>query len=293
MELRNAATFVKVVEFNNFTKAAESLGYSQSAVTTQIKALEAELGVPLFDRIGRGIVLTQEGRTFLPYALNLLKAEEEAISSVRPTEHLSGQLKICSASSYAMGPLPEILLRFQKAHPDVSVTVKVSDFLEDTTGRLARGELDFLVCMDEENAYPQFQTVVTRPEEIIFVTYPDNPLCRKKKLTAADIVEHEFILSDREIGYCAILEKYLRKNNVEIREAMELGSVAAIVQLMLRGFGVSFIPAFMAKDHIRSGELVRLHASDFELTLQSYFLCSRDRWINPIMREFIRIIEEK
>lgn len=66
MEIRNIITFVRIVEYNNFTKAAESLGYSQAAVTAQIKSLEKELGVPLFDRIGRSIALTEKGKTFLP-----------------------------------------------------------------------------------------------------------------------------------------------------------------------------------------------------------------------------------
>ena len=78
MENKNVAAFIKVVEFNNFTKAAESMGYSQAAVTAQIKALEKELGVFLFDRMGKRICLTQEGKAFLPYAYNMLKAEEEA-----------------------------------------------------------------------------------------------------------------------------------------------------------------------------------------------------------------------
>ena len=89
MEIRNIATFVKIVEYNNFTKAAESLGYSQAAVTAQIKSLEKELGIPLFDRIGRG------------YALNVLNAEEAARNSVQPTKELAGTLQICSPSSFA------------------------------------------------------------------------------------------------------------------------------------------------------------------------------------------------
>ena len=123
MENKNVATFVKIVEFNNFTRAAESLGYSQAAVTAQIKTMEKELGVPLFDRIGKRICLTQAGKTFLPYALNMLKAEEEAINSVRPQEELTGELRICSATSYAASVLPDILLRYAQRHPQVRLVV--------------------------------------------------------------------------------------------------------------------------------------------------------------------------
>lgn len=290
MEIRNAATFVKVVEYNNFTKAAESLGYSQAAVTAQIKALESELGVPLFDRIGRGISLTQEGREFLPYAINLLNAEEEARNSVRQPGELTGDLKICSASSYAMGPLPDILLKFMRENPGVNVTLKVSDYLEDTIPRLNRGEIDFLVCMDEENAFPQFTNINAKEEPIIFVTYPNNPLAKKKKLKAAEVIGDRFLTPDRDIGYCAMLERELRSRGIEMGKTIEIGSVGAIIRMLLDGYGTSFIPEYTAAEYLQSGELVRLNVSDIKIKLCSYFLCSRERWINPVMKAFIKTI---
>ncbi len=288
MEIRNVTTFVKIVEAGSFTKAADLLGYSQAAVTAQIKAMEKELGVPLFDRIGKRIYLTQEGKTFLPYALNMIRAEEEAVHSVRPTEHLRGELSICSASSYAMDVLPGILLKFTEAHPDVNVTVKISDFIEDTATRLARGEIDFVACLDEENAYPDFLTMAERPERIVFVTYPGNPLAGKRGLKAADVVKEQFIVADSDISYCALLGKELRKQGTELKPAMEIGSVGAIVNMLLRGYGCSFIPEFAVSEYVERGDLVLLDVSDIDIEISSYFICSKDRWINPIMREFIR-----
>ena len=131
MENRNVATFIKVVEMNNFTRAAESLGYSQAAVTAQIKQLEHELGAPLFDRIGKRINLTRAGETFLPYAFRLLKAEDEAVASIREQEGLSGTLTIGTSSSLSIGALPHIAIDFIKEYPDVNVVIKVSDFTQD------------------------------------------------------------------------------------------------------------------------------------------------------------------
>lgn len=292
MENKNITAFVKVVEFNNFTRAAQSLGYSQAAVTAQIKSLEKELGVLLFDRMGKRICLTQEGKAFLPYALKMLKAEEEAINSVRPRDILTGELRICSGSSYAMGVLPDILLKYKQLYPDVNVIVKISDYLEDTTLKLARGELDFLVCMDEETAYPEFLTVAKRPEPIIFVTFPSNHLLQQTNISLTDILASEFIISDRNIGYCALLEKELRKRNIEIKPVMEMGSVGAIINVLLGGYGTSYIPEFMADKYIKSGELVKLEVKDVDINLYSYFICSPHRWINPVMQEFIRIVKE-
>jgi len=292
MENKNVAAFIKVVEFNNFTKAAESMGYSQAAVTAQIKSLEKELGVLLFDRMGKKICLTQEGRAFLPYAYNMLKAEEEAKNSVKTDGELRGEIRICAGSSYAMGVLPETILKFKELHPNVNVIVKISDYPEDTTQKLARGEIDFLVCMDEENAYPEFLTVSKKCEPVIFVTHPGNPLLEKSKITLEEVVSNQYITSDRDIGYCALLEKELRKRGIEPEPVIEMGSPGAIINMLLDGYGISYIPEFMAKKQIKRGQLAEIKTEDIVIDMYSYYLCSRHRLINPIMKEFIRIVEE-
>jgi len=293
MEIRNITTFVKVVEYNNFTKAAESLGYSQAAVTAQIKALEAELGVPLFDRIGRGIALTEEGKTFLPYALNVLNAEEAARSSVHPAEELAGTLRICSPSSFAAGPLPALLRRFHELHPQVDVTVKISDYLEDNLLKLTRGEIDFLIILDEPNALPDFRLFAEKPAPIIFVTHPANPLHKKKTIKINDLLESDFIVCDRGIGYSALLEKKLLEQGVQMPTSMDVGSVEAIIRILLSGFGTSFIPEYTVAEYLKQGKLVRLNSKGYDIEFQSGLLCNPSRWINPIMQEFIRIAEER
>ena len=292
MKNKNVATFVKIVEFNNFTKAADSLGYSQAAVTAQIKSLEKELGVPLFDRVGKRIFLTQAGKTFLPYAIDLLKAEEAAKNSVGVSEELEGELVICSASSYASEVLPQILLRYMHLHPKVRITVKVSDYLEDNMHKLAQGELDFLLCMDERNAFPDFASFAEKPEPVIFVTHPSNPLLKKKRKPLQDVVTSNFIVSDREIGYSRLLEKQLQKKGIELSPIMEMGSTNAIINVLLGEYGTSFLPEYTVRKHIKDGTLARIDVKDIDVDMYSFFLCSRDRWINPVMQAFIDIVNK-
>lgn len=294
MDNRNIATFVKVVEFNNFTKAAESLGYSQAGVTAQIKSLERELGVPLFDRLGKRICLTQEGRAFLPHALDLLKAEEEALASVRADSELKGELRICTGSSHAMGALPHILLEFIRLHPAVNIVVKISDFIEDTTLRLSRGETDFLVYIDEAVTRHDHHVVASKPEPVIFVTHPGSSLCTKKEVCIKEILLQEpFIISDRDVSYCLLLERELLRRGLEVRPVMEIGSVGGIINTMLEGYGVSYIPEFMAEKELKQGQLVKLNVIDFDIPMYTHYVCSHERWINPVMREFIRIVNQE
>lgn len=290
MENRNARTFVKIVETGSFTKAAELLGYSQAAVTAQIKSMEKELGVPLFDRIGKRVYLTHEGKTFLPHALNMLKAEEEALSSIRHDGPLTGSISICAPSSYADHVLPDLVLNYRNIHPGVFISVRTSDYVDDSTQRLARGEIDFLVRLDEDSRDPGFVTIASRPEPLIFVTYPGNPMLGRDKLSIGDVVKNQFITSTREIGYSAILEKELLKMGMELQPVMDIGLVEAIIRIMLGGFGVALLPGYVASGYIEKGELAEIKVKDYEIKMNSYYLCSKDRWINPAMREFIRIL---
>ena len=104
MELRNITTFLRVAELQNFSQAAENLGYSQSAVTVQIRQLENELGVRLFDRIGKNIVITQYGKEFMTYAGEVLAAAARAAA---------GPLKNCQLSlkDWGIMPLPPLRVR--------------------------------------------------------------------------------------------------------------------------------------------------------------------------------------
>ena len=290
MEIKNVASFVKIVEFNNFTKAAEDLGYSQAAVTAQIKLLESELGVPLFDRVGKKIFLTQAGKTFLPYAIDMLKAEESARNSVGASGELEGELIICSASSYASEVLPELLLNYMRLHPGVRITVKVSDYLEDNLRKLAQGEIDFLFCMDEKNAFPAFATFAEKPEPVIFVTYPSNPILKKRKKTLQEIITSDFIITDREIGYSRLLERQLQKQDIGLSPVMEIGSTNAIINVLLEGYGISYLPQYTVQKHLEEGTLARINVRDVSVDMYSFILCSKDRWINPVMQAFIDIV---
>ena len=111
MELRNINTFLHIAELRSFSRTARQLGYSQSAVSSQIAQLEAELGAPLFDRVGKTVRLTDAGQTFLGYARTLLVTAQQAQAALQPTRQISGSLRIALADSVCSTFLPGLLQR--------------------------------------------------------------------------------------------------------------------------------------------------------------------------------------
>lgn len=287
MELKNVATFIKVAEIGNFTKAAYELGYSQAAVTVQIKHLENELGTLLFDRLGKSISLTDSGRAFLPYAYRVLEAEEEARNSIHNSAELSGELRIGASSSTSMGKLPGLITRLVQAHPKIHVIVRTSDYIDDLVLKLKRGELDLLYLVDERSTYADFRIVSETQEQVAFVTNSDNPLAASGKLSLAELASTPLITSDRDSSYTMYLMQKYKQLDIDFTPSIEMSSVRAIADILLSGFGTSFIPVFMADPWIRSGELTILDTEDPGIEIWSQLICHKDKWISPEIQAFI------
>ena len=123
MELRNINTFLHIAELHSFSRTARQLGYSQSAVSSQIAQLEAELGAPLFDRVGKTVRLTGAGETFLGYARTLLATVEQAQAALQLPQQISGRLRIALADSVCSTFLPDLLQRYHAQYPQVELVL--------------------------------------------------------------------------------------------------------------------------------------------------------------------------
>ena len=124
MEIRNLVTFVRIAETQNFSRTAEQLGYSQSAVTMQIKQLEGELHVQLFERNGRRIKLTEAGERLLPYALDILGTVRRAEDIARGPAQISGRLRIGTCESLVISILPPVLMKLTEQCPLVEISTR-------------------------------------------------------------------------------------------------------------------------------------------------------------------------
>ena len=292
MENRNVATFIKVVEMNNFTRAAESLGYSQAAVTAQIKQLEHELGAPLFDRIGKRINLTRAGEAFLPYAFRLLKAEDEAIACIREQGDLSGTLRIGTTSSLSIGALPQAAIDFIKEHPNVNIVIQVSDFTKDLREKLIAGTMDLVWAMTEPPNPQNFQRILEKDVPIVFVAHPDHPLAGKK-VSLRKILAEQLIVADREVGYTYYLNKFANDIGVQLEPVLEIGSVSALINILEGGYGVSYLPYFVVQQAIEDGNLALIDVSCPDPELKSNIICHKGKWIDPVIKNFIEFINER
>jgi len=153
MELRTVNTFLHIAELHSFSRTARQLGYSQSAVSSQIAQLEAELGTPLFDRVGKTVRLTDAGQTFLRYARTLLETAQQAQAALQPAQQVRGSLRIALADSVCSTFLPGLLQRYHARCPQVELVLHTAS-TDEMLQLLSTNQVDLVYTLDQPLLQP-------------------------------------------------------------------------------------------------------------------------------------------
>lgn len=310
MELRAIEAFLKVADLGSFSEAAQKLGYSQPAVTMQIKQLEDELGVRLFDRTPRRALLTEQGVAFSVHAHEI----HDAVQKARAVAHapaatdaeLTGTLRIGSVESIATALLPEMLVRFTRRHPHVEVVVRTmrGDLLAD----LARsGGIDLLFTLEKKLAMPGFTRLLLHEEEIVFVAPPGvvGASDGQQGTAAADAAAKAagtgaplspealsslpFILTERGESYRQELDRALAEHDCVITPVVEAGNTETLVHLAEREIGCAFLPCFSIEGALRAGSLTRLDTTLPVVRMWCQLFHHEKKWVTPAMRAFVDV----
>ena len=175
MELRQLQTFIAITRTGSFSKAAQSLGYSQSAVTVQIRLLEQELNARLFDRMGKSVALTSQGREFERYAADIILEVNRAKNFNRKRDELSSPLSIGTLESLCFSKLPPILKHFRQKHPKVSIRI-ITGSPKELIGQMEANRLDLIYILDRQRYNENWNKVMEVEEPIVFVSSASSPL---------------------------------------------------------------------------------------------------------------------
>lgn len=292
MEIRNLITFVRIAEVQSFSKTAEQLGHSQSAVTMQIKQLEGELGTQLFERIGKQVKLTQAGERLLPYALEILDSMRKAESIVQEPEEISGKLHIGTCESYVTSILPSVIMEFSQQCPHVEIstcTALVPELLQ----MLRQNDIDILFFLDKKFYFPEWIKVLEQPEKIHFVASKDSPLAGKKQISVSRLLQEPLFLTEKGISYRYALEQSLAAKGYELHPVWEVGNTDVITRFLLKNKGISFLPEYVVEEHIKNGDLVILDTECEEITMWSQLVYHRNKYVTPQMKLFMEQMMRK
>ncbi|MCR2805766.1 LysR family transcriptional regulator [Paenibacillus soyae] len=291
MELRQLHIFRTVASTLNFSRAAEALSYVPSNVTMQIKALEDELGVRLFDRLGKQLVLTPEGKRFLTHIQSVLDKLDEARSAVHDNEKLSGTLTISANEVLCAYRLPMVFRLMRSRHPGVRLIFRSvpNQMLKQT---LFDGTADVVFMLDEPIRSTGLAVEPLLEETFRFFATPDHPLAEKTALRLEDFHGEVFLTNEKGCPYRTMFDRSFEKEGIDSITYLEFQSAEAIKQCAISGIGIAFLPEIVTKAEVERGELVALPWHIPDLRVYTQMLWHKDKWLSPILLSFIEAVRE-
>ncbi|MCI7149540.1 LysR family transcriptional regulator [Coprococcus catus] len=291
MEFREISTFLQVAKFKSFSRAAEQLGYTQAAVTIQIKNLENELGVHLFDRIGKQTLLTHQGRIFYNYASNITREISQAKDALSNPDELTGKLCLGTIESVCASVFPVLLREYHRRYPKVNIKI-VTDSPEILLHMMDKNTLDIVYFLDKPVYNTKWVKVLEKPEEVFFVSSSENPLSKRRELNLDEVICQPFISTEKDASYRLLLEESLAEKGYELHPFLETGNTEFIINQLRHNLGVSFLPGFIVKKDLDEGRLSRLDVRDFHLQVCRQIVYHKDKWVTREMKAFLELAQD-
>lgn len=288
MEFRQLQTFVTIAQEESFSRAAELLGYSQSAVTVQIRQLEEELKVRLFDRMGKRTVLTGQGRRLLEYAGCIIREVNRAKAALIREEELMEPLHVGTLESLCFSKLPPVLGYFRSNYPKVPIKITTAS-PKELIAMMEKNQLDLIYFLDRPRYSNNWNKELEVREPIVFVAAPDSPFAGKRGLKLEEILGEPFFLTEKNENYRRELDQYLESQNRSLVPFLEITNTEFIIQMIRKNRGISYLPYFAVHDSVREGKLAVLDVTDFRIVMYRQIFYHKNKWKTREMEEFIRL----
>lgn len=260
MDLRHLVTFRTVVDKRSFSQAAEELEISQPAVSFQIRSLEERLGHRLLDRTGRRVAVTEAGEIVYRYAKRMIGLEAELEREMGEVgSRIAGRLVLGSSTGPGELVLPRLLGAFSRAHPDVRVSLVVSD-TQTVCERVLDDELEIGV-VGAARAQRGLEFEPFMRDELVAIAPPGHHLAGRETVAVEELAAEPMIMQQEGSGVRAVLEAALRAGGVRDRDlnvAMELGLQQSVKAAVLDGLGITVISRLAVEREVAEGSLVAL-----------------------------------
>ena len=283
MDLRNLNTFIQTAELNSFTRAAEKLGYSQPTISFQIKQLEQELGVQLFERIGHTVSLTQKGREVLSYAQRIVQLTNEMSNSGKVEELPQDTLHIGMAESLCQMLIIDEFAQFRQNYPQLSLCVTTAS-TEDLLKLLDHNEVDLICTMDQHLYDINYQIISEEKIPDHFICSSSHPLAKKERVDIQELLNEPFMLTEKGMSYRRLMDEQLAKLSLEITPVLEFSNPSQITQLVEQGQGLSFLPDYVTQPFLEKGTVCTLNVPEFQIEVWKQIVVHRDKWLSASLK---------
>jgi DNA-binding transcriptional LysR family regulator len=289
MDLGQLEVFLTVAREGKFSRAAEKLHRTQSAVSQSIHKLEEDVGEPLFDRSSRDGLLTDAGRVLKEYAERLLNLRDDASGALAELRELQrGKLVIAANEFTALYLLP-VLAEFRRLHPMIRIMVQRS-LGSHIPGDVLRhnSELGVLTYDPEE---PQLHSIVVYLDELIFVVPPTHPLAGEPQVSIRQLGAESFVAHIVSSPYREKVIQTFKRHRTPLHMDIELPTLQAIKRFVAMGTGVALLPEISVENELARGELVRIPVRELRLHRKLRLVYRKAASISHAAGAFLKVAE--
>ena len=291
MELDQVETFLAVITYGGFHRAAEALRVSQPAVSARIRALEDSLGVALFTRGGSTLTLSPAGKVLRPHAEQLLRNVAVALQSVHELEpSKGGALRIAAALSVCTYFLPDVMKNYREMHSTVMVSLRSGNSAQ-VLKMVVEGEADLGLARSLN--HPEVETMTLRDDPLVLVGHPAHPEAKRRRVRLEEVEEWPLIFYDRGSSDWTLTQGLFRRPGLLPNVVLEVEAIEAAKRMVERKLGLSFLPLIAVSTELARGELVAIEIIDAEPLRRTLdVIHPRHRPLSKDAQNFLKLLRE-
>lgn len=275
LTLRQLRVFESASRHLSFTRAAEEMHLTQPAVSMQVRQLEEHVGLPLFEQIGRKLLLTDAGAEIQRLARGMSRLMTDAETAIDEIKGLKrGHLKITVAGT-ANYFVPQLLAEFTKAYPGITISLDVTN-REGLLRQLDENDTDIAIMGRPPNDR-DYDFTPFRDNPLVIIARPDHPLARKKRIPLERLADETFLVREPGSGTRIAMERFFHERNMRVRTGMEVGSNEAIKQSVQAGLGLGLLSQDTVGLELKLKHLVLLDVEGFPIMRHWYAVTMKNR----------------
>ncbi|HKY28565.1 MAG TPA: selenium metabolism-associated LysR family transcriptional regulator [Pyrinomonadaceae bacterium] len=286
MEVRDLQVFISVARHLNYTRAGEEVHLSQPSVSIRIRQLETELGVRLFEQLGKKVALTDAGLLLMQYAQCVITAVQDAEQAIQDLQGLQhGSLRIGASTTPGMYIIPKTIARFKERYPKIEIHLGIKDTREIEAG-VIRNEFDFgfvggHLIGDAIDVLPWLL------DELVLIVPPGHYLTRKKSVSKVDLEREQFVLRESGSATRATVIHHLEKSGLKLQTVMEMENPESLKKAVQSGLGIAFISKFAVESELKAKTLVTPRIPGFKISRDLKIVHRKDKHLSHAARTFI------
>lgn len=289
--LRQLKVFEAVATHLSFSRAAEELHLTQPAVSMQVQALADQVGVPLFEQMGKRIFLTAAGDELLRHARRVsqqLREAGEALGAIRGARGGRLTLGVVSTAKYFA---PRLLAAFRRQRPEADLRLGVFN-RETLVDQLGDNQVDLAIMGTPPKEFETVASVFAENPHVI-IAAADHPLAGRKRIEPKDLADEPFLIREPGSGTRGAMERFFAAHELQLANTMEMGSNETIKQAVMAGMGLAFISEHTIGLELAVGRLVRLPVAGTPVMRHWYVVHRADKQLLPMTVDFLAFVRSE